>query len=148
MSFQCAALILNLVCQSDRFCQRFIKKFNEDPRKLAEDDPRVFQLRAEIVTEFMRKIRTVLDETAKKRSKSNRRLKLAVSTFATAADNQTFGLDVERWIDEQLIDQIGIAWFAYYTSGLKTKSGDTAWYARITDGSGFPDSNQKNRPPV
>ncbi|MDF1746556.1 MAG: hypothetical protein P1V19_22870, partial [Gimesia sp.] len=46
------------------------------------------------------------------------------------------GLDVERWIDEKLIDQIGIAWFAYYTSGLKTKSGDTAYYARITEGSG------------
>ena len=33
-----------------------------------------------------------------------------------------------------LVDQIGIAWFAYHTSGLKTKSGDTSYYARITDG--------------
>ncbi|MCA9142044.1 MAG: hypothetical protein KDB05_04630 [Planctomycetales bacterium] len=114
------------------FCRRFIDKFGEDPRKLAEDDPRVFQMRAEIVTGFMRKIRTLLDETAKKGDTTDRRLKLAVTTFATPADNQRFGLDVEKWIEEKLIDQIGIAWFAYYTSGLKSKSGDTAYYARIT----------------
>ncbi len=116
------------------FCQRFIKKFGQDPRKLAEDDPRVYEMRAEIVTGFMRKIRTLLDETAKKQGNPNRRLKLAVTTFATAADNKKFGLDVETWIQEQMIDQIGIAWFAYYTSGLKTKSGDTTYYARITAG--------------
>lgn len=116
------------------FCERFIKKFGEDPRKLAEDDPRVFEMRAEIVTGFIRKIRALLDETAKKQGSAERRLKLAVTTFATAADNRKFGIDVETWIEEKLIDQIGIAWFAYYTSGVKTKSGDTAFYARITEG--------------
>lgn len=116
------------------FCRRFIEKFGEDPRELAEDDPRVFQMRAEIVTGFIRKIRAVLDETAKTHGDSNHRMKLAVTTFATPADNKRFGLDVETWIEERLIDQIGIAWFAYYTSGLKSKSGDTAYYARITEG--------------
>lgn len=116
------------------FCRRFIEKFGMDPRKLAEDDPRVFQMRAEIVTGFIRKVREVLDETARKNGEENRRLKLAVTTFATLADNRRFGLDVETWIQEKLIDQIGIAWFAYYTSGLKTKSGDTTYYSRITDG--------------
>ncbi|MCA8999240.1 MAG: hypothetical protein KDA80_19755, partial [Planctomycetaceae bacterium] len=103
-------------------------------RNLPEDDARVFQLRAQIVTEFLRKIRAMLDEISVERGEAERRLKLAVSTFSTPEDNKTFGLDVERWIDEKLIDQIGIAWFAYYTSGLKTRSGDTAYYARITDG--------------
>lgn len=116
------------------FCQRFIKEFDEDPRNLPEDDPRVFQLRATIVTEFIRKIRAMLDETSLQRGDADHRLKLAVSTFSTAADNRKFGLDVERWIEDKLIDQIGIAWFAYYTSGLKSKSGDTAYYSRITEG--------------
>ena len=116
------------------FCRRFIEKFGEDPRKLAEEDPRVFQMRSEIVTGFMRKIRAVLDETSKQQGDSGRRLKLAVTTFATQADNQRFGLDVETWIQEKLIDQIGIAWFAYYTSGLGRKSGDTGYYSRITEG--------------
>lgn len=118
------------------FCRRFIKTFGEDPRSLKENDPRVFQMRAEIVTEFMRKIRAVLDETTKESGDSNGRLKLAVTTFATHADNKRFGLDVEKWIEEKLIDQIGIAWFAYYTSGLKTKSGDTRYYARIANSTG------------
>lgn len=122
-----------MILWEEPFCQRFIKEFGENPRDLAEDDPRVFQLRATIVTEFVRKIRAMLDETAAQRGNAHRRLKLAVSTFSTRADNQKFGLDVERWIKEKLIDQIGIAWFAYYTSGLKSKSGDTAYYARITE---------------
>lgn len=116
------------------FCKRFIQKFGKDPRQLAEDDPRVFEMRAEIVTGFMRKIRALLDETAKEQGSADQRLKLAVTTFATATDNRKFGLDVETWIEEKLIDQIGIAWFAYYTNGLETKSGDTTWYARITEG--------------
>jgi len=116
------------------FCRRFIERFGMDPRKLADDDPRVFQLRAEIVTGFMRRIRAVLDETARKDGNLDRRLKLAVTTFATLADNRRFGLDVESWIQDKLIDQIGIAWFAHYTSGLKTKAGDTAYYSRITEG--------------
>ncbi|MEQ8852399.1 family 10 glycosylhydrolase [Gimesia sp.] len=123
-----------MILWEEPFCQRFIKEYGEDPRKLAEDDPRVLQLRATIVTEFMRKIRKLLDEVATQRGTPSRRLKLAVSTFSTPADNRKFGLDVERWIDEKLIDQIGIAWFAYYTSGLKSRSGDTAYYARITEG--------------
>lgn len=115
------------------FCRRFKQEFGEDPRALAEDDPRVFQIRAKITSEFLQKIRHLLDETAKRRG-LNRRLKLAVTTFASQADNERFGLDVESWIAEELIDQIGIAWFAYYTSGLTTRSGDTAYYARITEG--------------
>lgn len=123
-----------MILWEEPFCQRFIKEYGNDPRQLAEDDPRVLQLRATIVTEFMRKIRKLLDEVATQRGTPSRRLKLAVSTFSTPADNRKFGLDVERWIDEKLIDQIGIAWFAYYTSGLKSRSGDTAYYARITEG--------------
>lgn len=118
------------------FCERFIEKFGEDPRKLPEDDPRVFELRAEIMTTFFRKIRALLDEFDSRKKDSSNRSKFAVTTFATKADNRTFGLDVESWIEEKLIDQIGIAWFAYYTSGTKTKSGDTAYYAKITEGTG------------
>ena len=61
-------------------------------------------------------------------------MKLAVSTFATESDNRRFGLDVEQWIKEVLIDQIGIAWFAFHTSGLGKKTGDNAYYAKITEG--------------
>ncbi len=116
------------------FCERFKAKFGEDPRKLKEADPRVHEMRAEIMTGSMRKIRALLDEVGGAGGASGQRLKFAVTTFSTQADNRKFGLDVETWIKEKLIDQIGIAWFAYYTTGLKTKTGDTAYYAKITEG--------------
>jgi hypothetical protein len=124
-----------MILWEEPFCRRFIAKHGLDPRKLAEDDPRVYAMRGEIITGFIRKIRRVLDEVRSERGDRSPRLKLAVSTFATRADNEKFGLDVELWIKERLIDQIGIAWFAYHTSGVRTKSGDTAYYARITKGS-------------
>lgn len=123
-----------MILWEEPFCRRFIARHGIDPRKLAEDDPRTLELRSEIVTGFIRKIRRALDEARAERGKDSPRLKLAVSTFATKADNRKFGLEVERWIKEGLIDQIGIAWFAYHTSGLRTKSGDVGYYARITEG--------------
>ena len=125
---------LPLMLWEDAFCQRFEKKFGIDPRTIAEDDARVAEMRAEIMTGFMRKIRALLDEEASKRGEPERRLKLAVTTFSTQADNEKFGLDVEQWIDAGLIDQIGVAWFAYYTSGLGKFGGDNAYYAKITEG--------------
>jgi hypothetical protein len=116
------------------FCDRFEKKFGVDPRSIAEDDPRVGEMRAEIMSGFIRKIRALLDETAAESAAPEKRLKLAVSTFATELDNRKFGLDVEQWIEEGLIDQIGVAWFAFHTSGLGKKTGDHAYYARITEG--------------
>ncbi len=124
-----------MILWEEPFCQRFIAKHGVDPRKLPENDSRTLQLRAEIVTEYIRKIRSLLDEVREERGSQTPRLKLAVTSFATKVDNENFGLDVERWIREGLIDQIGIAWFAFHTSGLRTKAGDTTYYARITQGS-------------
>lgn len=124
-----------MILWEEPFRRRFIAKHGVDPRTLAEDDPRTLELRGEIVTGFIRKIRRMLDDVRAERGGGEARLKLAVSTFATRADNEKFGLDVELWIKEGLIDQIGIAWFAHHTSGVRTKSGDTEYYARITGGS-------------
>lgn len=123
-----------MILWEDAFCKRFIDTYGVDPRTLPEDDSRVDDLRAEIVTSFIRKIRKALDAEADRRGEGARRLKFAVSTFATEADNRKFGLAVEQWIDEKLIDQIGIAWFAHYTSGLAKRKGDNPYYDRITSG--------------
>jgi len=117
------------------FVERFKSKHGVDPRTLPENDPRVHALRTEIVTQFMRKIRTMLDEEQAKRG-DGKRLKIAVSTFATEADNVKFGLDVPAWAKDGLIDQVGIAWFAYHTSGLNTRKQDIAYYLRATEGTG------------
>ncbi|MFK5924978.1 MAG: hypothetical protein QM496_22585 [Verrucomicrobiota bacterium] len=125
-----------MILWEDAFCDRFQKKYQLDPRKLPEDDARVYAMRAVIVTGFMQKIRKLLDEVrAERGGDKTPRLKLAISTFSAEADNQKFGLDVERWVNEKLIDQIGIAWFAFHTSGLKKRTGDNVYYKKITKGS-------------
>ena len=124
-----------MILWEEPFCQRFIAKHGVDPRMLPENDSRTLQLRAEIVTEFIRRIRSLLDEVRLERDSKIPRLKLAVTSFATKVDNEKFGLDIERWIRDGLIDQIGIAWFAHHTSGTRTKAGDTTYYARITQDS-------------
>ncbi|MCC6682658.1 MAG: family 10 glycosylhydrolase [Phycisphaeraceae bacterium] len=114
----------------DRFAERYP---GVDARQIPEDDPRIYAMRAEIVTEYLRNMRTMLDEVARERG-GNKRLKLAVSTFATEADNQKFGLDIERWAKEGLVDQVGLAWFAYHTSGLAARKSDVAYYTTALKG--------------
>jgi lysophospholipase L1-like esterase len=125
---------LPLMLWEKPFRERFEKRHGIDPLKVPEDDPRVGELRREIMSGFIAKIRKLLDEEQVRRGKNSPRLRFAASTFATRADNDRFGIDVEHWIREKWIDQIGIAWFAYYTSGLGKMTGDTEYYDRITEG--------------
>ncbi len=111
------------------FCLRFKQKFGIDPKTIAEDDPRIYELRSDIMTEFIQRMRNLLDQTQEKTGRKER-MPLAVSTFSTKKDNEKFGLDVEKWIKMGLIDQIGIAWFAYHTSFKNPV--DMEYYESIT----------------
>lgn len=111
------------------FRERFHEKYGVNPLDIPEDDPRVYALRSDIMTEFMQKIRALLDQ-ARRKTGREKRMPLAVSTFATKADNEKYGLDLERWIKLDLIDQVGPAWFAYHTS-MKNPV-DIAYYEGIT----------------
>lgn len=122
-----------MVLWEEAFVDRFLTQYGENPLDLPENDPRINVVRAEIVTQFISKLRGMLDEEQKRRN-SDKRLKLAVATFANKADNDKFGLDVERWVDEELVDQIGIAWFTHHTSGLRSRKQDMDYYLRITEG--------------
>lgn len=115
------------------FVSRFENRFGKDPRELPEDDPRVYEMRAEIMTQYMTKIRRMLDEEQARRG-DGKRLKLAATTFSTEADNTKWGLDIETWADRGLIDQLGIAWFAYHTSGLRSQEQDIDYYLDATSG--------------
>ena len=125
---------LPLMLWEEPFRERFQARYGVDPLTIKEADPRVAELRREIMNGFIGKIRKLLDEEQTRRGPDSPRLKFAVSTFAAKADNDKFGIDVETWIKNKWIDQIGIAWFAYYTSGLGKQTGDTKYYVRITEG--------------
>lgn len=117
----------------DGFLNRFAEKYHADAREVPEDDERIHAMRAEIVTEYLRKIRQMLDEIEAERG-DGKHLKLAVSALATEADNAKFGLDIKAWAHEGLVDQVASAWFAYHTSGLGAGKSDVAYYADAVKG--------------
>jgi hypothetical protein len=75
-----------------------------DPGMLAPDDRAWLLHRSGAVTEFVREVRTMLDEAAIERGRA--RLPLTAWVFGTIDDNLAFGLDVESWIREGLIDTV------------------------------------------
>jgi len=82
------------------FVEDFKKEHDQDPRDLDENDIRAQHLRARYLTDFMRKVRQLLKELSNKRG---REIELSAWGFA-AKTNLFFGLDVETWLKEQLLD--------------------------------------------
>lgn len=112
----------------DAFSTRFQKKYNADARAVPEDDPRLLELRAEIMTEFLTEIRSLLDETAKAQGRT-KPYTISLGTFSKEEDNRKFGIDLPTWIAKGLVDELGVAWFAHHTSFSQP---DMTYYSRIT----------------
>jgi len=119
-----------LILWEDAFCKMFKERYGEDAKQVPEDDQRIYELRGEIMTGFMRQIRELLDETQKAQG-HRRRLELSAMVLETEEDNRKFGLDVERWVKEGLVDAIGVYKGAAHSSG---KPIDVEYFKRITQG--------------
>jgi len=85
----------------DAFAQRYP---GLDPRELPLADPRIQRVHCTIMTEFMRKLRFAMDGACIKLG----RRKMAIHAYVgtSLSDNRMFGLDVETWARERLIDSI------------------------------------------
>lgn len=81
----------------------FKKEFGDDPRRLDEWDERWLQYRQWPLTAFLRELRRELDSLGKKLGK---RLAISAVTFPTPLGNLYYGLDVETWVQEGLIDRL------------------------------------------
>jgi hypothetical protein len=121
-----------LILWEDAFCAPFRERYGADARRVPEDDPRLFELRAEIMTQWMREVRRLLD-AFRKRRRLRRRLTVSAMCFETESDNRAYGLDVARWAREGLVDHLGIFPAAAHTSG---KPVDLAYYRRAVAGTG------------
>jgi hypothetical protein len=82
----------------------FQEKHGADPRTLRADDPRWLQLRADVMTGFVRDVRTLLDEAGKKK---NRRLGLAARI--DHREYLALGCDLAAWLRAGLLDYVAIA---------------------------------------
>ena len=89
------------------FADRFKAEYKIDVMTVAAQDPRVFKVRAKIMTEYFRSLRGVLDVLGK--SKGGKRYAISAVTFPDKSTNERYGLDIETWVKEGLVDQLGIA---------------------------------------
>ncbi|MEZ5344965.1 MAG: family 10 glycosylhydrolase [Pyrinomonadaceae bacterium] len=122
---------LPMMLWEDAFVEQFRKKYGADAKAVPENDRRIFELRGEIMTGFMRDVRKLLDEAQKEHGRREPYL-LTASVVHNEADNIKYGLDVERWVKEGLIDKISIFPAAFHTDTSKPMELD--WFRRITKG--------------
>jgi hypothetical protein len=81
----------------------FKKEFGEDPRKIDEWDERWLKYRLWPMTEFVRDLRKELDSVGEKLGK---RVAISAVTLPTPLGNLYYGLDVETWVREGLVDRL------------------------------------------
>ena len=100
--------------------ESFQAKYGVDPRKLDERDPRWLEHSAAVLTDFMRELR------ARMRAKAARSGKKAIGITAVVmgskAENYGYGVDVEAWVKEHLIDTL-----VPYTSVAGGNSRHVSW---------------------
>ena len=86
------------------FVVAFREKYGVDPCLLPLEDERVQAMRCEIMTGFVRKLRSRLDR--ERAARGQKRLKLIARGMLNLADNLVLGLDFEAWAREGLIDAV------------------------------------------
>jgi hypothetical protein len=88
------------VLYEEPFLAEFRRRHGTDARKLPEFHPDVVALRSEIMTDFVREVRRRL------RAKPGKPIELSAIVLADRESNRNFGLDVVRWVQEGLLDEI------------------------------------------
>jgi hypothetical protein len=82
----------------------FQEKFGQDPRQVKPDDPRWLQMRCDVMTDFVRSIRSMLDDTGKRKGK-----RIGLSARVDWHEYRAWGCDIERWLKDGLLDYIVLA---------------------------------------
>ena len=83
--------------------EEFIERYGVDPRELDPRDERWLRHRASYVTQFLREVRAMLREAE---AELGRDLKAAYHVMNSVANSLYFGLDVEAWVREGLVDYL------------------------------------------
>jgi len=104
----------------------FRKEFGEDPRELDEWDERWLRYRSRPITELLRELRQELDNVG---GKLGKRIALSPLVFPTAQHNLFYGLDLETWVKEGLVDRL-VPWGT--VRGMPAV--DLKYYRELTEG--------------
>jgi hypothetical protein len=129
----------SLVLWEEPFCVLFRERYGEEATRSPDDDRRVLELRAEIMTGFMRRLRSRLDEDGAFRG-ARGRTEISVMLPGTESLNRANGLDPRRWAAEGLIDAIGMDWAALDAYSVVDRGAhyDFTYYRDITQATGVP----------
>lgn len=86
--------------------EHFQEKFGDtvDCRRLPADDPRLIEVRSDIMTEFYRRLRKALNDYAAEHGTEP--MKVYTTAYFELETSKKDSLDVERWAEEGLIDGI------------------------------------------
>jgi len=97
-----------------------------DARMLDEWDERWLRYRSRSMTQFLRELRHELDQVGDQLGK---RLELSATSFPAEDENLFYGLDLETWIEEGLVDTL-------VPMGVSHSSGEVEldYYIRLTQG--------------
>ena len=82
----------------------FQRRYGQDPRALPADDPRWLDLRAEVMTDFVRSVRKLLDEAGARKGR-----RLGLSARVDWREYRQWGCDIARWMKEGLLDYLVLA---------------------------------------
>jgi hypothetical protein len=102
------------------FVDAFQKEYGENPRQLEENDPRIWKLRADIVTTFIQELRDMLAQEDRRRE-GQKRLELSMCVMNNDYDNLQFGLDIRRIVNAGLVDEL----YPYYWWSFGSVKGGT-----------------------
>jgi uncharacterized lipoprotein YddW (UPF0748 family) len=111
-------------------------RYNADPRRLDDRDPRWLSHRATVLTGFMREVRAALAQAARLQNRS-KPFELTAIVMSTEQENLYNAMDLAAWVSEGLVDTL-----VPYTSVPALKSSGDSWanpkdaefFLRITRG--------------
>ena len=81
----------------------FRDAFDEDPRALPLDDERVWQIRATFFLQYLKELRSALDDVGGKR---NRRFDIAMHVVNSVRTCAYYGMDIRAMVGEGLVDML------------------------------------------
>lgn len=122
-----------LVLYEEPFVAIFRARHGEDPRQIAECDPRIHALRVEIVTGFLRELRAELDALTP--SRGGVRLPISAMVLGCEHDNLIYGLDLRALVAAGLLDELYV--YPWDFGGEKGQY-DLAFFREICAPRGVP----------
>jgi hypothetical protein len=119
------------------FCDLFIAKHGVDPNEISEEDPRVIEMRSDIVSTFFKELRARLDKEEQCRA-DGRHIEISTMVLGTNENNLQYGVDVRRLMEEKLLDDVYIYQFDF--GATKGPGYDAEYFRQASETQAVPHS--------